>query len=80
MTYKVQQITCPACRGHGRVTSWDYRADLCEECEGRMVVDASCACCDRIEPIDAEGFCRDCSDDVSLTVCVGDPLLKRRAA
>ena len=69
MTYKVQQIICPGCNGHGKVAEVDHYGyiDLrCDECMGFGLVDASCACCDRIEPIDDDGFCRDCSMVVTV--------------
>lgn len=56
---------CPneAC-DDGRETIVDrrgYTTTRCEECEGRGEVDASCADCLCIAPLNLDGFCEDCA-------------------
>jgi RecJ-like exonuclease len=82
--FKVTTVDCPTCHGAGRNTGCDdggfYAVGICDDCGGFGEVQASCACCDRIVPIDGEGFCRDCADDVCLTETVSDPMSGRKAA
>ena len=38
----------------------------CDECEGRAVVDASCAECACIKPLNDDGLCEPCADSLIM--------------
>jgi len=78
MTYAYRQVLCPECGGEGtnltiaRVSGEpvdsDWAEELCSECDGMREVDASCADCLRILPLNGEGFCEQCTDASTLPI------------
>lgn len=48
----------------------------CDDCEGTGIIEAGCAHCEHVVPLDDEGFCDCCAsipDDVGLTETRPDP-------
>jgi DnaJ-class molecular chaperone len=75
----------------GEYMDADMVGECCPYCDGTGEQSAYCAGCGNHEPLDDNGECQRCHDAHELTVamfndkyglaeCVGDPLLKRRAA
>lgn len=80
MTYAFRTEPCPAedC-DNGKQISTDslgFRAVRCETCEGDGTIDAGCAGCGTVCPLDEEGWCEDCT---ALTECHGDPFWEKAA-
>jgi RecJ-like exonuclease len=85
--------TCPDC-GDGKITIADchgFTDVRCETCDGTAEIDCVCIGCGCGLPLNEEGLCEKCEDastlpvaafdeKYGLTECVGDPLLKRKAA
>ena len=45
-----------------------YVAETCESCGGTFEMEAICPGCERAEPLNAEGYCRDCTVPAILDV------------
>ena len=71
-TYSFRTVDCDECEGAGcfhsavHVATEYLDADLsefpCEACEGSGEVDAACADCLVVRPLDDEGFCQPCAE------------------
>lgn len=70
--YSYRTTDCEECRGRGnvggyaRVAGEAYDCEPvewpCAECDGSGEIDAACAECCRVLPLDSEGFCEECHD------------------
>lgn len=68
LNYSFRTTDCDTCGGHRFVTDIGddgFVARHCGECE-RGQVDATCADCLVVKPLDDEGFCERCADASSL--------------
>ena len=62
-TYAWRTVDCLAC-SEGKIErtySGGFYSIGCAECDGAGEVDASCAECDVIRPLNADGVCSDCA-------------------
>lgn len=91
MTFAIRTTPCPECNdGHTyRPIRWsgeqfgEWVDERCDECAGTGLVEAGCASCEHIVPLDEHGFCACCADipdEVGLTEVHGDPMLRKDAA
>jgi len=76
VTYAYRQVLCSECGGEGtnltiarmsgEAIDSDWAEGPCSECNGMREIDASCANCLRILPLDSEGYCQQCTDSFTL--------------
>ena len=66
-------VDCPECGGSGMRMGCNREIE-CFDCGGEGQWTASCAECGEDNPINDDGICEQCA---MLTICVGDPLLRR---
>lgn len=70
MTFAYTTTPCTFCDS-GKATlieSIGFYSIVCPECDGAGEVDASCAECSCITPINADGLCERCNDANELTL------------
>lgn len=69
---------CGECGGSGTRMGASDNDITCYDCSGEGSWNASCAECGEERPLNDDGVCVNCCDQ--LTETIGDPLLNRRVA
>lgn len=67
--YVFRQEDCDTCGGQGGITYPEgpgYVTYRCDDCDHTGQVDAACADCLVVKPLDDEGYCEKCADASSL--------------